>query len=254
MTKLDLTGRHVFVAGGSRGIGAAAAKLAAASSASVSLSYRNDRAAADRLVEQIQSVGGKALAVQAEISEAASIDAAVDEAVSRLGPLTGMVISAGIFEGCMLEAMTPEFWDRTMAINVRGTFLAVRAAARHMRASGKPGSIVIYTSTAGQRGSAEYSAYATSKGAQIMFMRSMAKELAPDRIRVNCIAPAWTDTDMAAPSLDALGREDVAADFPLGRIGVPDDVAGATCFLLSDLSAFITGSTITVDGGMDMRG
>lgn len=141
-----------------------------------------------------------------------------------------------------------------MAINVKGTFLAVRAAVRHMRTAGRGGSIVIYTSTAGQRGSAEYSAYATSKGAQIMFMRSMAKELAPARIRVNCVAPAWTETDLAAPSLEALGRENLAKDFPLGRIGRPEDVAGATCFLLSDLSAFITGSTITVDGGMDMRG
>ena len=85
-------------------------------------------------------------------------------------------------------------------------------------------------------------------------MRSMAKELAPDKIRVNCIAPAWTETDMAAPSLDALGRAEVAANFPLGRIGLPEDVAGATCFLLSDLAAFITGTTLTVDGGMDMRG
>jgi 3-oxoacyl-[acyl-carrier protein] reductase len=150
--------------------------------------------------------------------------------------------------------MTAEFWDRTMGINLRGTFLAVRAAARQMRLAGAGGSIVVYTSTAGQRGSAEYSAYATSKGAQILFMRSMAKELAPDKIRVNCIAPAWTETDMAAPSLDALGRAEVAASFPLGRIGLPEDVAGATCFLLSDLASFITGTTITVDGGMDMRG
>lgn len=123
-----------------------------------------------------------------------------------------------------------------------------------MRAKGHGGSIVIYTSTAGQRGSAEYSAYATSKGGQILFMRSMAKELGPDRIRVNCIAPAWTETDMAASSLDELGRDNVAKDFALGRIGLPEDAAGATIFLLSDLAGFITGSTITVDGGMDMRG
>ena len=87
-----------------------------------------------------------------------------------------------------------------------------------------------------------------------MFMRSMAHELAPDRIRVNCIAPAWTETDMAAPSIEAIGREKVIRGFPLGRIGLPEDVAGATCFLLSDLAAFITGVTLTVDGGMDMRG
>jgi len=87
-----------------------------------------------------------------------------------------------------------------------------------------------------------------------MSMRSMAKELAGDQIRVNCIAPAWAETEMAAPSLDALGRAALAADFPLGRIGLPADVAGAMCFLLSGLAAFITGVTLTVDSGMDMRG
>ena len=196
------------------------------------------------------------MAIQADVSKDGAIDAAGDRAVKELGPLTGMVVSAGVFEGLPIEQMTVEFWDRVMAINVRGTFLAVRAAARHMRSAGAPdgGSIVIYTSTAGQRGSAVYSAYATSKGAQTMFMRSMAQELAPARIRVNCIAPAWTETDMAAPSLDVIGRDKVAAGFPLGRIGLPEDVANATCFLLSDGAEFITGSTITVDGGMDMRG
>ncbi len=251
---LDLTERHVFIAGGSRGIGAAAARMAARAGAAVSLTYRESERAAQRLVQEITQAGGRALTLHAEISEESQVDAAVDEAVRQLGPLSGMVVSAGVFEGCFLEDMTPEFWDRTMAINVRGTFLCVRAAARHMRGTRKGGSIVIYTSTAGQRGSTEYSAYATSKGAQIMFMRSMARELAYDKIRVNCIAPAWTDTDLAAASLDVLGREKIAAGFPLGRIGLPEDVAGATCFLLSDLARFITGSTITVDGGMDMRG
>jgi 3-oxoacyl-[acyl-carrier protein] reductase len=87
-----------------------------------------------------------------------------------------------------------------------------------------------------------------------MFMRSMAQELAPSKIRVNCIAPSWTDTEMAAPSLDALGREAVAKSFPLGRVGLPEDVASATCYLLSELASFITGMTLTVDGGVDMRG
>lgn len=251
---IDLNGKHILIFGGSRGIGAAAARMAARAGAAVSVTYRADREAAQALVREIEAQGGRAGALQAEISEEGQVDAAADEAVRQLGPLAGTVVSAGIFEGGLLEQMTPEFWDRTMAVNVRGTFLAVRAATRHLRVAGKGGSIVIYTSTAGQRGSAEYSAYATSKGAQILFMRSMAKELAPDRIRVNCVAPAWTETDLAAPSLDALGREEVVAGFPLGRIGLPEDVAGATCFLLSGLAEFITGSTITVDGGMDMRG
>ena len=153
-----------------------------------------------------------------------------------------------------VEEMTAAFWDRVMAINVRGTFLSVRAAVRPLRSAGQGGSIVIYTSTAGQRGSAVYSAYATSKAAQIVFMRSMALELAPDRIRVNCIAPAWTETDMVTASIEEIGRAKIIRGFPLGRIGLPDDIAGATCFLLSDLASFITATTLTVDGGMDMRG
>jgi 3-oxoacyl-[acyl-carrier protein] reductase len=251
---IDLTGKHIFIAGGSRGIGAAAARMAAQAGADVSVNYVSNRAAADAVVADVERAGRRAFAVQGDVSVDGEMERAIDEAVRTLGPLHGLVVSAGVFEGTLLLEMTADFWDRTMAVNLRGTFLAVKAAVRHMRAQGQGGSIVIYSSTAGQRGSAEFSAYATSKGGQVLFMRSMAKELGPDRIRVNCVAPAWTETDMAAPSLDALGRENVAKDFALGRIGLPEDAAGATCFLLSDLASFITGTTVTVDGGMDMRG
>lgn len=251
---IDLTGKHIFIAGGSRGIGAAAARMAAGIGAAVSVNYVRDRDAAEQVVADIERAGGKAASFQADVSVDGALDTVMAEAAQRLGPLHGLVVSAGVFEPMPIEEMTAAFWDRVMAINVRGTFLAVRAATHHLRATGQGGSIVIYASTAGQRGSAVYSAYATSKGAQILFMRSMASELAPDRIRVNCIAPAWTETDMAAPSIAEIGREAMAQGFPLGRIGLPDDVAGATCFLLSDLAAFITGTTLTVDGGMDMRG
>jgi NAD(P)-dependent dehydrogenase (short-subunit alcohol dehydrogenase family) len=251
---IDLTDRHIFIAGGSRGIGAAAARFAAQAGANVSVNYVRDSAAADSVVRSIKDHGRKGVAIKADLSVDGEAERAVDEAVAELGPLRGMVVSAGIFEGAPIDEMSAEFWDRTMAINLRATFLTVKAGVRRMRAAKQGGSIVIYTSTAGQRGSDVFSAYATSKSGQIIFMRSMAKELAPDRIRVNCIAPAWTETDMAAPSLDSLGREEVARTFPLGRIGLPDDVAGPTVFLLSDLAGFITGSTITVDGGMDMRG
>ena len=251
---IDLSGKHIFIAGGSRGIGAAASLLAARLGASVSINYLSRADAAEKLCEKIGAIGSSCLALRADVSVDGAMDTAVDRAVSELGPRSGLVVSAGVFEGQPINEMTAEFWDRVMAVNVRGTFLAVRAAARHMRETGRGGSVVIYTSTAGQRGSAVYSAYSTSKGAQTMFMRSMALELAPSRIRVNCIAPAWTETDMAAPSLDEIGRDKVASGFPLGRIGLPEDVANATCFLLSDGAEFITGSTITVDGGMDMRG
>ncbi len=251
---IDLSGKHIFIAGGSRGIGAEAARMLAQAGAAVSINFHQSQAAAEKVADQIRSAGGKVSVLQADVAEEGALDVAMRAAVEELGPLHGIVVSAGVFEGKPIEEMTVQFWERTMSVNVRGTFLAVRAAVPLLRQSGTGGSVVIYASTAGQRGSAVYSAYATSKGAQIMFMRSMALELAPDRIRVNCIAPAWTDTEMAAPSLDEIGREEIASRFPLGRIGLPSDVAGATCFLQSDLSAFITGTTITVDGGMDMRG
>ncbi|RYG25217.1 SDR family oxidoreductase [bacterium] len=249
MASLSLAEKHVLVVGGSRGIGAATARACSREGACVSIVYRSNAEAAEAVVSEVGAHGCRGFAVQADASDEAEISRAVDAAASAQGPLHGLVVSAGIFEGLPLQEMTVEFWERTMAQNLRSTFLSVKHAARHM----DQGSIVIYTSTAGQRGSAVYSAYASSKGAQIMFMRSMAKELAP-KIRVNCVAPAWTETDMADASLTELGRDKVAADFPLGRIGLPEDVAGATLFLLSDLARFVTGTTVTVDGGMDMRG
>jgi 3-oxoacyl-[acyl-carrier protein] reductase len=251
---IDLTGKHIIVAGGSRGIGAATARMAASAGACVSIIYHSRNEAAASVLASIEAGGRTACAQQADASDEGQITRAIDAAVAELGTPHGLVVSAGIFEGKPLEEMDTDFWDRTMAVNLRSTFLAVKASVRHMRQAGNGGSIVIYTSTAGQRGSAVYSAYATSKGAQIMFMRSMARELGSDKIRVNCIAPAWTETDMADASLTELGREEVAKDFVLGRIGLPSDVAGATCFLLSDVASFITGTTVTVDGGMDMRG
>ena len=250
---IDLTGGHIFVAGGGRGIGAASARLAAQAGAAVTINYIRHHEPAKQLEAEILEAGGRAVAIQADISEAGQAKVAMEESVERLGPLSGLVVSAGIFQGLSLGKMTVEFWDHVMAVNLRGTFLAVQAAAPHLEANGG-GSIVIYTSTAGQRGSAIFSAYAASKAAQMMFMRSMAQELAGEKIRVNCIAPAWTETDMAAASIEAIGRDAIVGGFPLGRIGLPSDIAGATIFLLSDLAKFITGSTITVDGGMDMRG
>ena len=250
---IDLSGQHVFIAGGSRGIGHATALLAARAGADVSVNYVQNRTAAEATVVAVRALGRQAVAIAADIAADGAADGALDAAVAELGPLTGLVVAAGIFEGSPIEAMSAEFWDRTMQINLRGTFLAVRAAARLLRPQ-RRGSIVIYASTAGQRGSSVFSAYATSKAGQLMFMRSMAKELAPDRIRVNCVAPGWTETDMSHDAIDAEGRAGIIASIPLGRIGRPDDPAAAACFLLSDLAEFITGSTITVDGGFDMRG
>ncbi len=251
---INLAGKRIFVAGGSRGLGREAALMSARAGADVAITYRAEAAAARAVAKEIEALGRKAFVVQADVVSEADTGRALDGAVAAMGGLDGLVVSAGVFEGSPIAEMSLEFWNRTMAINLTGTFLAVRAAVPHFRRQGRGGSIVIYTSTAGQRGSDIYSAYATSKGGQIMFMRSMAKELAADRIRVNCVAPAWTESDMSRGPVDALGRDKVIAGFPLGRLGRPEDVAGATVYLLSDLAQFVTGMTLTVDGGKDMRG
>jgi len=250
---IDLSGKHILVMGGSRGIGAELARMAAQAGADVSINYLSNREAADGVAKEIEIVGRKAQAIQGDISVDGEAKKIVSEAVAGLGELNGLVITAGIFEPGPIDEMSAEFWDRTMGVNVRGTFLSVQAAIPSLRKSGG-GSMVIFTSSAGQRGSEIYSAYATSKGAQIIFMRSMARELAPERIRSNCVAPGWTETEMTTDTINALGREDIVKSIPFGRIGLPEDPAAAALFLLSDLAEFITGSTITVDGGFDMRG
>ena len=252
---ISLRGKHVLVVGGSRGIGAGAAKLAAEAGASVSITYRTNDAEANQIVSDIAKHEGQALALKADVQDETALNAAFGKAVERFGPPAGVVISAGVFEHMPIETMTLEFWNRTIGINLTGTFLSVKAAAKYMRPAKTGGSIVIYTSTAGQSGGGGgASAYSTSKAGQIIFMRSMAAELGADRIRVNCIAPAWTETDMAAASFKKLGYDNVKKGFPLGRIGQVKDVANATIFLLSDMAEFITGTTVTVDGGMAMRG
>lgn len=244
-----------MVVGGSRGIGAATARMAAAAGALVSVTYRHDTRSAVQLVNQIERNGGRAQAYQADAADAEAMAAVVEAAVGTLGSLKGLVVSAGVYADSWLpiDAMSPAIWDSVMAMNVRGTFVSVKVASEHLKAAAG-GSVVIYTSTAGQSGAGGNSAYATSKGAQIVFMRSVAAELAPYNIRVNCIAPAWTETATATALIDSFGRDGIVAGCPLGRTGVPDDIAGPTCFLLSDLAGYITGSTLTVDGGQAMRG
>ena len=252
---IDLSGKHIFISGGSRGIGAASAIYAAELGASVSLTYNQNPASADKIVEEIAAKGGKALALRAEVTDEASMTEAVDAAVEKLGELDGMVVSAGVFEHCLIEDMSLEFWERTQSINMRGTMWACKAAAKHMRAHGKGGSIVIYTSTAGQSGGGGgASAYCVSKAGQIIFARCMAGELGKDKIRVNSLAPAWTETEMAKKHLDRIGRDKIGENAPLGRVGLPEDIAKSTCYLLSDAAGFVTGTCHTVDGGMGMRG
>lgn len=250
---IDLKGKHILVCGGSRGIGAATSKIAAAAGAKVSINYLSNSNAAKNIVNEIKSKGGLAESFQADISKESESKALAKKASDLFGPINGLVVAAGIFEGKLLQDMTGEFWDKILEVNLKSTFLAVKAVQESM-IQAKGGSIVIYSSTAGQRGSDTFSAYAVSKSGQLIFMRSMARELSKYKIRCNCVAPGWTETDMATDKINEFGRQQIIDNIPLGRIGLPEDPANAAVFLLSDLAKFITGSTITVDGGMDMRG
>jgi len=254
---INLQNQHILVIGGSRGIGAAIARTAALeANANVSLTYTRGAEAAEAVTRQIRDAGGKARAIRCEMGEEKAVREAIGTAWEEGGPIQGLVVSASVVLFQPLLETSPEDWDRIQQINLRGTFLVVREFARRAieAADGLDRSIVILTSTAGQPGGKGGSAYSVSKAGQIRLMKGFANELAPHRIRVNCLAPAWTETDMANDQLDKLGRAKIAGNFPLGRIGLPEDAAVPTCFLLSAGAAFMTGSTLTVDGGMAMQG
>jgi 3-oxoacyl-[acyl-carrier protein] reductase len=189
--------------------------------------------------------------VRADLADEAQAAGAVAQAVAALGPVTILVNNAGIWEGRAVEDLSPREWDRTFHVNARSAFLCTRAVVPHMKRAGG-GRIVNVASTAGQRGEAFHSDYAASKGAIIAFTRSLAVELAPAGIRVNCVAPGWVDTEMCAGAFAGGGREAIEATIPLGRVGRPEEIAGAVLFAASDLSSFMTGAVISVNGGAVM--
>ena len=258
--------RVALVTGGSRGIGRATARRLAEAGASVVVNYLNQESAAAEAVREARAAGAEAVAVQGDVGRSEDATALVDAALDRFGRLDLLVANAGIWEGAPVERMSDELWDRVLQANLRGTFTACRAAVPAMRRQGG-GSIVIVSSTAGQRGEAGYANYAASKGGQISFAKSLAVELAP-AIRVNCVAPGWVDTEMNQPVFGDFpgrcsgnghgnGREhrrQVEEAIPLRRIASADDVALAIVFLASDWARHITGEVLNVNGGAVLCG
>src|SRR5215469_10743625 len=235
-----------IVTGASRGIGRATAVRLAQGGAHVLLSYHRNREAAEEVAGSVRRLGRRAITVCADASDSSFGSALTEVALASFGRVDILVANAGIWEGAPVEQMSDERWDRVTNVNLRGTFTAIRAAVPAMKQRGS-GSIVIVSSTAGQRGEAGYSNYAASKGAQISFAKSLAVELAPT-IRVNCVAPGWVDTEMNVPVFGTGNLADpangdrtklcyeraVEATIPLRRIAAPDDVALGIAFLASD--------------------
>ncbi len=246
-------GRILLVTGGSRGIGAAIARLAAARGYAVGVNYRSRRDAAEAVVAAIVGAGGRAVAIQGDVAVEADVVRLFAACDGELGPLTALVNNAGILETQMrVEAMDAARITRILATNVVGSFLCAREAVRRMstRHGGGGGAIVNLSSGAARLGSpGEYVDYAASKGAIDTFTIGLAQEVAPDGIRVNAVRAGFIYTEMHASGGEP-GRVDrVKAFVPLRRGGQPEEVAQAVLWLLSDEAGFTTGSFVDVTGG-----
>ena len=250
---IDLTGTRALVTGGSRGIGAATARLLARAGAQVVVGYRSRLADAARVVDELTAIGVRAEAFGADISTREGAESLVAETLRVFGGLDVFVGNAGIWpaEEVPLTEMDDERWLRTIRENMDSIFYTTRAVAGAMADRGR---IVLVSSTAGQRGEAMHADYAATKGAVISFTKSLAVELAPREITVNAVAPGWVDTDMVAGPMAGEGRARIASSIPLGRIATAEDIAGPILFLCSPLARHVTGEILNVNGGSVLCG
>lgn len=243
---LDLTGKVAIVTGASRGIGRAIALTLGAAGATVVAAARGSHAQAT--AEAIVSSGGQATAVPLELTEPSSVEALARGTLDRHGRIDILVANAGITRDQLLLRMKREDWDAVLATNLTGTFLCAQAVLKPMVRQ-RAGRIVCVGSVVGQTGNAGQANYAASKAGIIGFAKSLAREVASRGITVNVVAPGLIDTDMTRAITDQ-AHADWASQIPLGRLGTPDDVAAAVCFLASDAAAYVTGQVLAVNGGM----
>jgi 3-oxoacyl-[acyl-carrier protein] reductase len=246
-----LTGKVAIVTGASKGIGAAIASALAAAGAAVAVNYSAGKEGADRIVADIVHRGGKAVAIQADVSKAADVKRLFEETRRAFGSLDVLVNNAGIFQFDPIEAVTEEKFHRHFNINVLGTFLATQEALKYFPRSG--GSIINLSSIASQNPVPNSSLYASTKGAIDTLTMALSKELGPRNIRVNVVAPGLVDTEgnRASGFVDSQAGSAGASSTPLGgRFGQPEDIAPVVVFLASDDSAWLTGERISASGGL----
>jgi len=245
-----LAGKTAVVTGASKGIGAAIAKHLAAEGAAVVINYASSKTGADTVVREITSNGGKALAVQGDMSKKSDIERLFAEAKRVFETIDILVNNAGIYEFAPIENVTEEHFHKQFNVNVLGPLLATQAAAKLFGPSG--GSIVNISSIVSSMAVPNAAVYSATKGAVDALTRSLAKELGPRKIRVNAINPGMVETEgvHAAGIAGSDMQKDVEAQTPLGRIGQPQDIATAAVFLASSDSAWITGETFVIAGGL----
>lgn len=247
---MQLDGKVALVTGASRGIGRAVAIRLAKSGAKIAVNYAGNQAAAEEVKQIIEQNGGKAILVQADISNAESVDAMVATVMEAFGRIDILVNNAGITRDTLLMRMKEADWNAVIQTNLTGVFYVTKAISKIMMKQ-RSGKIVNMSSVVGLMGNAGQANYAAAKAGVIGFTKSMAKELAARNITVNAIAPGFIATDMTAVLSDKV-KEDLATKIPMGRLGEADDIASAVLFLVSDSASYITGQTLNVDGGMVM--
>ncbi|HLL15690.1 MAG TPA: SDR family NAD(P)-dependent oxidoreductase [Pyrinomonadaceae bacterium] len=252
---LNLAGRVAVVTGGSRGIGRAIAARLAEAGAAVIISYKSDEiAAAETAAAFARQYQTEVLAVSSDVRDVPGAEHLINTTIEKLGRLDILVCNAGVWEGAAVENISEELWDRVIDVNLKGTWTVCRAAVPVLKRQGW-GRIVIISSTAGQRGEANVSNYAASKGGQIAFTKSLAVELARHGVTVNAVAPGWVETEMTAKAFtDESFRRSVETSIPVGRIASPDDVALPVLFLCSEWARHITGEVLNVNGGSVLCG
>lgn len=244
MTSIDLTGKVAFITGSTRGIGLAIARALHAAGAKVAIVGRD----AERARAVAAELGERTTGVGCDVAVAEQVDAALTAAEAALGPVDVLVNNAGLTRDKLLLRLTDADWDAVLDANLKGAFHTTRSVIKGMmkRRSGRIINVTSIVALVGNKGQANYAA---SKAGLIGFTKSVAKEYAGRGILANCIAPGYIETDMTSGLPDA-AKATLLQDIALGRLGRPEDVAGAALFLASDLAAYITGQVLVVDGGM----
>jgi len=243
--------RFVVITGGSRGIGRAVAMRFAEERASIVLIHSSpDKTDVERTVEEVESLGGSAERLRLDVSSYKDVEGAFSDIIDRHGRVDVLVNNAGIARDSIVMRMSEQDWDEVLSINLKGVFNCSKAVARSM-VKQRSGRIVNIASIVGQTGNAGQANYAASKAGITAFSKSIARELAGRGITVNAVAPGYIDTEMTAGLPDKV-REELLSRIPLGRTGLPGDVAEAVYWLSTDAAGYITGQVLHVNGGMYM--